>query len=52
MPRVIIYDPRGAKEAEGEVPAGMNLLAALQQLGAKHGSPAAACAPAPPATAG
>ena len=38
MPRVIIYDPRGAKEAEGEVPAGMNLLAASQKLGAKHGS--------------
>jgi hypothetical protein len=38
MPRVTIYDPRGAKEAEGEVPAGKNLLAASQLLGAKHGS--------------
>src|SRR5882672_12096910 len=38
MPRVTIYDPRGAKEAEGEVPAGISLLQTSQQLGAKHGS--------------
>jgi 2Fe-2S ferredoxin len=38
MPRVTIYNPRGAKEAEGEVPDGTNLLQASQQLGAKHGS--------------
>jgi len=38
MPRITIYDPRGAKEAEGEVPAGISLLQASQQLGAKHGS--------------
>jgi len=38
MPRITIYDPRGAKEAEGEVPAGISLLQASQQLAAKHGS--------------
>ena len=38
MPRVTIYNPRGVKEAEGEVPAGTNLLQASMQLGAKHGS--------------
>jgi len=52
MTRVTIYDPRGAKEAEGEVPAGISLLQASQQLGAKHGSACGACAPAPLATAG
>jgi 2Fe-2S ferredoxin len=38
MPRVTIYNPRGEKEAEGEVPQGTNLLQASQALGAKHGS--------------
>jgi ferredoxin, 2Fe-2S len=38
VPRVTIYNPRGMKEAEGEVPAGTNLLQASMQLGAKHGS--------------
>jgi 2Fe-2S ferredoxin len=38
MPRVTIYNPRGVKEAEGEVPVGTNLLQASVQLGAKHGS--------------
>ena len=38
MPRVTIYNPRGEKEAEGEVPEGRNLLQASLNLGAKHGS--------------
>jgi 2Fe-2S ferredoxin len=38
MPRVTIYNPRGDKEAEGEVRQGTNLLQASQELGAKHGS--------------
>lgn len=38
MPRVTIFDPRGDKEAEGEVPPGINLLQASMQLGARHGS--------------
>jgi ferredoxin, 2Fe-2S len=38
MPRVTIYDPRGAKEAEGEVQPGVSLLQASMQLGARHGS--------------
>jgi len=38
MPRVTIYDPRGVKEADGEVPPGTSLLQASAQLGAKHGS--------------
>jgi 2Fe-2S ferredoxin len=38
MPRVTIYDPRGKKEAEGEVRTGVSLLEASMELGAKHGS--------------
>jgi 2Fe-2S ferredoxin len=38
MPHVTIYDPRGAKEAEGEVREGTSLLEASSELGAKHGS--------------
>jgi 2Fe-2S ferredoxin len=38
MPRITIYNPRGEKEAEGEVPEGSSLLEASQELGAKHGS--------------
>jgi len=38
MPKVRIYDPRGKMEAEGEVPAGTNLLKASTELGARHGS--------------
>ena len=38
MPKVRVYDPRGKLEAEGEVPAGTNLLKASTELGAKHGS--------------
>src|SRR5205807_917331 len=38
MPKVTIYNPRGQLEAEGEVPAGTNLLKASTELGAKHGS--------------
>ena len=38
MPKVTIYDPRGKLEAQGEVPAGTNLLKASTELGAKHGS--------------
>jgi 2Fe-2S ferredoxin len=38
MPKVKIYNPRGQLEAEGEVPAGTDLLRASMQLGAKHGS--------------
>jgi 2Fe-2S ferredoxin len=38
MPKVRILNPRGELEAEGEVPAGTDLLRASVQLGAKHGS--------------
>jgi 2Fe-2S ferredoxin len=38
MPKVRIFNPRGELEAEGEVPAGTDLLRASTQLGAKHGS--------------
>lgn len=38
MPKVTIYNPRGEKEAEGEVPEGTSLLHASTELGAKHGS--------------
>ena len=38
MPKVRIYNPRGQLEAEGEVPAGTDLLRASVKLGAKHGS--------------
>ena len=38
MPRVTIYDPRGVKVAEGEVPSGISLLGASVRLRAKHGS--------------
>ena len=38
MPKVTIYNPRGEKEAEGEVPAGTTLLEASTKLGAHHGS--------------
>jgi len=38
MPKLTIYNPRGEKEAEGEVPAGTSLLEASQKLGAHHGS--------------
>jgi 2Fe-2S ferredoxin len=38
MPKLTIYDPRGEKVAEGEVPAGKSLLEASAELGAKHGS--------------
>jgi 2Fe-2S ferredoxin len=38
MPKLTIYDPRGEKVAEGEVPAGKSLLEASSELGAKHGS--------------
>jgi 2Fe-2S ferredoxin len=38
MPRLTIYNPRGEKEAEGDVPEGCSLLEASQKLGAKHGS--------------
>ena len=38
MPRVTIYDPRGEKIAEGEVPSGVSLLGASVRLKAKHGS--------------
>jgi len=38
MPKVTIYNPRGEKEAEGELPKGTSLLEASTKLGAKHGS--------------
>ena len=38
MPKLTIYNPRGELEAEGEVPAGTDLLEASVKLGAKHGS--------------
>jgi ferredoxin, 2Fe-2S len=38
MAKVRIFNPRGEMEAEGEVPAGTDLLRASVQLGAKHGS--------------
>jgi 2Fe-2S ferredoxin len=38
MPKVTIYNPRGEREAEGEVADGLSLLAASVALGAKHGS--------------
>jgi ferredoxin, 2Fe-2S len=38
MPKVRILNPRGELEAQGEVPAGTDLLRASVQLGAKHGS--------------
>ena len=38
MPRVTIYDPRGEKIAEGQVPSGVSLLGASVRLKAKHGS--------------
>jgi 2Fe-2S ferredoxin len=38
MPHVTIYNPRGEKEAEGDVEKGTSLLQASTQLGAKHGS--------------
>ena len=38
MPKVTILNPRGEVEAEGEVPAGTDLLRASVKLGAKHGS--------------
>lgn len=38
MPKITIYNPRGEKEAEGEVPAGLSLLEASLKLGAHHGS--------------
>lgn len=38
MPHVTIYNPRGEKEAEGDVESGTSLLQASTKLGAKHGS--------------
>ena len=38
MPKVTIYNPRGEKEAEGDVEDGTSLLQASSKLGAKHGS--------------
>ena len=38
MPKITIFNPRGEKEAEGEVPAGLSLLEASATLGAHHGS--------------
>ncbi|HUJ27769.1 MAG TPA: 2Fe-2S iron-sulfur cluster-binding protein [Myxococcales bacterium] len=38
MPHVTIYNPRGEKEAEGDMPEGTSLLQASTKLGAKHGS--------------
>ena len=34
MPKVTIYNPRGEKEAEGELPKGTSLLEASTKLGA------------------
>jgi len=38
MPKITIFNPRGEKEAEGEVPVGTTLLEASLKLGAHHGS--------------
>ena len=38
MPHITIYNPRGEKEAEGDVEEGNSLLEASGKLGAKHGS--------------
>ena len=38
MPKITIFNPRGEKEAEGEVPAGLSLLEASGKVGAHHGS--------------
>ena len=38
MPKITVFNPRGALEGEGEVPAGTDLLRASLKVGVKHGS--------------